>query len=799
MSQVLDINNQTTSTNGRPVWPAYYPPIGPSVMDEAASGSRGGSKGGRDAENAGVYDYHGYDVMGPNTDIDDDIRELVGKMNVRELVGQMTQIEIGQVITDGKLDLDKVKYWIQQYGVGSFLDTPSKLDSVHGANYVDGAVLFPQEIGLAATFNTSIAEEVGRITAKDTRAAGIPWIFGPILDVAVHKLWPRVYETFGEDPFVVSEFGRAIINGLQGNYKEDRTRVAACMKHFIGYAAARNGKDKSSAWIPDNILLDYFVPPFQAAIDVGVATAMEAYIDVNGEPVVGSPFYLKELLRDWMEFRGMLVTDWGEVDRQFSEHRTVPSPRAAQYQILKQTTIDMVMTPDTTTFPNEAVRFVDDGKIDRERLEASVGRVLQLKKDLGLFDHPKSDPQLRESVGGQQDVEVALAGIRESLTLLKNDNNLLPLSASSPPRILLTGPAADSLRALAGGWTIKWQGVDSDEPFQNRGTTILEGLQREFGARKVRHVPSVGLQGEDLGSDELLEEIDRADVAIVCLGEAPYAEIIGNIDDMNLPKGQLAILDTIRARKPSIKIVLVLVEGRPRGLNGRADLVDAVLMAYLPGPWAGGPIAEVLSGAVNPSGRLPMTYPTNTGNVGSNYFRSGIDPYEPLFSFSAGMSYSLVEYSHLELEEDSLALGTDDSKRLVSTEGVGPSFGESVDSDEDEVESQGSQSKKRKSTQIHASVQIENTSDTPVKETVFWYISQQYRPEVQPEKWMLKGFEKVYLDAGESKKVSFVISSDMLYYHGRRLRRQIATGPFTLTVNAMRPEALSVDFNVKEP
>ncbi|KAF9158679.1 hypothetical protein DFQ26_007360 [Actinomortierella ambigua] len=802
MPQVVDLNNQTTSTDGRPVWAIQYPLIAPSTIDGTTDGSQepqGGQPiGGKDDEghvkDAGdgwQYKYHGHRVPGPTTDLDDDIKDMLRDMSVRELVGQMTQIEIGQLLTDGVLDRSKVEYWIREWGVGSFLDTPTKLDSVHGANYVDGATLFPQEIGLAASFNTAIAEEVGRITAKDTRAAGIPWVFGPILDVVAHKLWPRVYETFGEDPFVVSEFGRAIIHGLQGNYKKDRTRVAACMKHFIGYAASRDGKDKSSAWIPENFLLDYFVPPFQAAIDVGVATTMETYIDVNGEPVVGSPFFLKELLRDRMGFEGMLVTDWAEVDRQFTEHRTVSSLSAAQLQVLKRTTVDMVMTPDSSDFPEEAARFVEQGKIDRNRLEQSAGRVLQLKKDLGLLDSPKSDPKLRSSVGSQQDVEVALTAIRESLTLLKNKDNLLPLRSTKnySPRILLTGPAADSLRALSGGWTIKWQGVESDDWFQNRGTTILKGLQREFGTGEVKHIPSVGFQGEALGeSDQLLRAVDHSDVAVVCLGESPYAEVVGNINDMNLPKGQLQVLDMIRARSSKIKIVLILVEGRPRGLDGRVDLVDAVLMTYLPGPWGGGPIAEVLSGGVNPSGRLPMTYPSSTGDVASRYFSSGVDPYEPLFAFSAGLSYSSIEYSQLVLDDDTLILGTDDLWLLVETEGAGNGG--------DQVKFEKEEARKKQSTQIHASLRVKNTGDRPVKETVFWYISQTYRPEVQPEKWMLKGFEKVSLDAGESRTVKFVIRSDMLFYHGRELNRQIAAGPFTLVVNAMRPEVLTEYFNV---
>ncbi|KAF9284278.1 hypothetical protein BGZ88_010050 [Linnemannia elongata] len=821
-----------------------------------------------------------YDPPGPTTQVDADIQKLAESLTLKELAGQMTQIQIGMLLDkSGELDLGKVEYWIGEWGVGSFLDTPTNhggkylaysakrltpgtilylvlhaiqkvalstgkgipmiygLDSVHGANYVDGAIMFPQQIGLAATFNTTHAYEVGRITAKDTRAAGIPWVFAPILDVAVHKLWPRVYESFGEDPHVASAMGSAVIKGLQGNYKKDRTRVAACMKHFIGYSGSRNGQDKSSAWIPDNYLMDYFVPSFQAAIDTGVATAMETYIDVNGQPVVGSHFYLTELLRNRLGFEGMLVTDWAEVDRLFTEHRSVPSLKDATAQCLKQTSVDMVMVPESESFAKDAATLVQEGRLERGRLVESVAKVLQLKKDVGLFEQPLSDPALLSLVGSQQDIEAAKEAVRESVTVLKNEGGVLPLSRKKANRkIFVTGPAADSIRALSGGWSIKWQGAEKDEWYQGRGETILEGLRHEFGSRSVSYAPSVDFDGNSIEEGEhgaYLRAATEADTVILCLGEKPYAEIVGNIDNLDLPWGQLELILNIseRVRGSNTKIILILVEGRPRTLQWLPDQVDAIVMAYLPGPWGGHPIAEVLSGTVNPSGRLPITYPRGPSDMGANYYRSGIDPYKPLFPFGAGLSYSTVEYSGLRLDHSELHTTTyeekdvgdpgdflEESEEAVEDENEDGEEAEEIQMDIDDSNNAAQTLKKRHHhhhlkrdttptrlrkrpsgsppSSISATIRLKNTSTLPIKETVFWYITQDYRSDIMPEAYMLRGFEKVSLDAGESKDVKFRIRRSSLAYHGRNLRKRVEKGSFTLTVNAMRPEVQSIKFNV---
>jgi len=651
--------------------------------------------------------------------------------------------------------------------------------------------------------------------------------------------------------------------------------------------------------------MDYFVPSFQAAVDSGVATAMETYIDVNGQPVVGSHFYLTELLRHRLGFQGMLVTDWNELDRLYTEHRTAPSLKDATLQCLEQTTVDMVMVPESESFSKDSVVLVEEGRLNRTRLLESAAKVLQLKKDLGLFDQPMSDPDLLSQVGSQQDITAARNAARESITVLKNSNSVLPLTGNK--KIFVTGPAADSIRALSGGWSIKWQGSEKEEWYQGRGETILQGLKHEFGDQSVTSSWSVDFDGNgDHDGDYLAKAMD-ADTVILCLGEKPYAEIVGNLDSLDLPWGQLEVIRRITrlAKGTKTKVILVLVEGRPRGLQEVADSVDAIVMAYLPGPWGGLPIAEVLRGTVNPSGRLPMTYPSGPSDMTANYYRSGVDPYRPLFPFSAGLSYSNVEYRDLALSRSSLHTTTYDSKDGVDSsiendiaeapeeeieenddsDGGENDNGEEHDDgqedDDEDEDSDGvlvksglpqeqvvyqypetllstelpdpvatnvqpartllsvsifnSHSNRRKSlpkckdnedestttteatpsyggkcrkhhrglsisseadseSSVVARVTVQNSNGSQaVKETIFWYITQEFRSDVMPEAFLLKGFEKVHLEPGQSKVVNFKITRSALAYHDRSLRKKVT---FTLTVNAMRPEALSVKFQV---
>eukprot|EP01137_Pigoraptor_chileana_P005602 Opistho-2@48886 len=364
------------------------------------------------------------------SNFDADIVQMVANMSLQEKVGQMIQLDLSYILkTDAPaIDYDKLYWVVNTYFVGSFLNSPTSggawgstanlspdqwvdiiniiqtactqtgnkipmvygLDSVHGANYINGATLFPQQLAAAATFNRKLVEQMGAVTAKDTRAVGIPWAFAPILGIAVQPAWPRVYETFGEDPFLASEMGVAIINGMQGNPTNisDPSKVAACAKHFVGYTNPRSGTDRSPGWIPDRMLMQYFVPSFRAAIQrANVRTSMESYNEINGVPVASSSQYLKKLLRDELGFDGMMVTDYQEIEDLHDFHRIADTQIEAVRIAMEDTTIDMSMVPLDTTFADNLIALVKSGDVPEDRVTVSASRILQLKKDMGLFSN----------------------------------------------------------------------------------------------------------------------------------------------------------------------------------------------------------------------------------------------------------------------------------------------------------------------------------------------------------------------------------------------------------------------------
>lgn len=511
------------------------------------------------------------------------VKKILNELTLEEKVGQMTQLNI-DLLMDGvtKINPDKVRNYARNYKIGSFLNSPTAnvgnclnstewvhiittiqqifeeegvlpvlygIDSVHGANYIYHATIFPQQINAGASFNRELTEQMGAITAKDTRVVGIPWTFAPILDLATNPRFPRVYESFGEDPYTCGELGAALIKGYQGYPANlsNPTKVAACMKHFIGYGNPRSGNDRSTSWIPDRELYQYYVPPFQAAIDAGVATAMESYNDINGEPVCGSKKYLRTLLREEMGFEGMLVTDWHEILDLYSFHRVANSTKEATRITMDRTSVDMSMVPSDVSFYDDMLALVREGRIPEERLDESVERILILKEELGLLDNPYPDPEnpLLDSLGSAEDRNMALDLARESITLLKNGKDILPLSVEQYSRILVTGPSADSLRYQSGGWTINWQGA-SDESYFPFGTTVLEGIQ-SIADMQVDYVRGCDINGKSKPGelDEVRNAAANADIAIVVIGEDTYAEQMGDIHDSMLNEGQLNLFKEV--------------------------------------------------------------------------------------------------------------------------------------------------------------------------------------------------------------------------------------------------------------
>ncbi|CAO3642130.1 unnamed protein product [Mucor hiemalis] len=722
----------------------------------------------------GTLKYEEYDR--PGVTIDEDILDMVSKMTTAEKVGQMTQINQDLILNaDGNLNRTAVEHYAKNYYIGSYLNQLASdgvnfdaagyskliediqeitlsvnstfripiiygLDNIHGAQYIANTTIFPHGINIAASFNPELSYESALITARDTRAAGVQWTFAPVLDIPISKQWPRVFENFGEDPHLSSVLGAAAIRGYQGKYKTDRSKVAACMKHFIAYGAPWSGQDRDSTVVSDRTIHDYFVPGFQAAIDAGVATAMESYIDINGEPVVASKKYLQELLRDQMGFQGMLVTDWEEIKNLHIKHMVAASHKEAVRMAITETSIDMSMVPQDVTFFDSMMELVKENRVSIERIDESVARLLQLKKDLGLFEPNgwKSDKNLQEMTGNSDDIQVSLNAARESMTLLKNNKQTLPFNTNNIKKILVVGPTGNNLAHLSGGWTIDWQGptVDhwhgavNDAQFYNKGSTILEGMKASAPEdAQIEYIPGFGIEGKDENMDRVLKVVNEFDAVVMCIGEHVYSELPGNIHDIRLPQGQIDSIAKL-SNVTSKPIVTVLVEGRPRVIETIHENSDALLLAYLPGPWGGQAIAEVLFGQINPSGKLPYTYPKYVGDINLNYWRPVSDVWDPLYEFGHGLSYSKFDYSNITL------FGDHAEPKLITGE-----------------------------LEKEVSVDITNNSPVDGKETVLMYIQQPFRTLTPPAK-LLKGFKKVFIPAGETKTVTFEVNAELFQYTG---------------------------------
>eukprot|EP00160_Parvularia_atlantis_P014335 Unigene349_Nuclearia_a/m.1214 Unigene349_Nuclearia_a/g.1214 ORF Unigene349_Nuclearia_a/g.1214 Unigene349_Nuclearia_a/m.1214 type:complete len:752 (-) Unigene349_Nuclearia_a:47-2302(-) len=705
-------------------------------------------------------------ARGAAAQLSERVQQMLREMTIEEKVGQLSQLNTDLIWNrvTGRIDRDQVREYARTYFIGSYLNSPTSgagealnvtewlqaqydiqsvyveeglppmifgVDSVHGANYVDGATLFPQQINAGASFDPDVAETMGHVTAIETRAAGMPWTFAPILDIAMHPAWARVYETFGEDPKLASVMGAAIVRGFQGFPADLRAndRVAATMKHFIGYGNARTGKDRTTVSIPDRQLRQYYLPSFQAAVDAGVATAMESYNDVNGEPVIASNKYLRKILRDELGFDGMLVTDWNEINDLVGFHKIVPDRKEAARIVMERTSVDMSMIPSEVTFCENLVELVREGTIPESRLDESAGRVLQLKENLGLLDNPLPDfdnPNIGK-IGGAEHRQLALDAARSSIVLLENRNNALPLRVGALSRIFVVGFGADSLSTLCGGWTINWQGATSESYFKF-GSTIVSAIRAiaEPSGIAVDYQYGFNAQGQytDDSLQQALEATRSSDVTIVCMGEGTYAEAPGNIDNVALPNGQLEYLrQLIATGRP---VIVVLTQGRPRILYDATDKAAAVINAMLPCLEGGQAIAEVLFGQVNPSGRLPVSYPRNPASVPLQYYRLASAGDDFAWRFGHGLSYSTFVYSNLVLSNTTI---------------------------------------RAPSGTIDVSVTVTNQGPYAGRDAVLLYLEDEYR-EVTPEARLLWAFTKVSLGVNESTVVRATITVDDLAFYG---------------------------------
>ncbi len=710
---------------------------------------------------------------------DAEIEALIAKMSIEEKVGQMTQInldvisvgEVFNLVEPHQLDPAKLDVAINKYFVGSILNVGGHtyprehweyiittiqekatqegngipilygIDAIHGVNYTQGATLFPQQIGQAATWNPDLVEQGAAITAYECRASGIPWNFSPVLDLARHPLWSRFFETYGEDVYLAKQMTAAAIKGYQGEDPSNPEKVAACMKHFLGYSMPISGKDRTPAWIPERQLREYFLPTFEEAIANNALTLMVNSGEMNGIPVHADYDILTTLLRDELGFQGLVITDWEDIIKLYRDHKVAKDMREA-VKLAVMAGIDMSMTPNDYSFNDALIDLVKSGEVPESRLDESCRRILRVKKKLGILKNPvpnfKSYTQFASEVHQNAALETAL----ESITLLKNDDNTLPLAKNA--KILVCGPAANSLNILNGAWTHTWQGIDT--AFNTKGVpTILEAL-RKHSTGQIDYVLGSDLSKE-VSIAQAVAKGKSADAIVICLGEIPSTEKPGDIEDLNLPIAQQNLVRALsQLGKP---IILTFSFNRPMIVREIEPLAKAIVHTYLPGDYGGEALAKILYGDVNPSGKLPFTYPRHTGSL---FFYDhkhtelldkdfGYNTFNPQWQFGFGMSYSKFTYSNLKVNKTQ--------------------YGQS------DV--------------LKFSVDVKNESATAGKEVVQVYIADLVA-SITPSVKRLRGFKKVMLKANESQTISFEIPVSSLAFVGKDLKWIVESGEFEVQV-----------------
>jgi beta-glucosidase len=615
-----------------------------------------------------------------------EVEALLRKMTVEEKVGQMTQLTMGTFV-DGSvkdrlvLKKEELTRTMTAFHIGSILNNAQDhaqtqeewlsiiravqdaaaadrlkipvlygVDAIHGATYLKDAVLFPQQLGIACSRNPELARAMGRMSALSTRACGIRWNFAPVLDVARSPLWSRFPETFGESTHLVTVMGRANIEGAQGKGLKDPSAVAACMKHFLGYSAANSGKDRSAAYLPDQILREVFLPPFREAVKAGARTVMINSGEINGVPVHASRYVLQDILRKELGFTGLAVSDWEDIIKLRTRHHVAETDKEAVFMAI-DAGLDMSMVPYNTSFCTHLIELVKEGRIPEARLDESVRRILTVKMELGLFDNSYPEKAAEKNAYPPDAAGIALEAARQSLVLLKNEAGILPLKEVS--KILVCGPAADNMPSLSGSWSYTWQGNDP-KFYPKDALTILGALRKMAGAGNVQYLPGCDFAGKVKTDEAVLRAAaDKSDAVILCLGEEAYAEIAGNIDDLSLPANQRELI--LLMQKTGKPVILVLAEGRPRLFTESANLPAAILLAPQPGTRGGEAVAEALLGKINPSGKLAFQYPAYANCLATHdapltdVLPENNDEKnllcKPLFPFGHGLSYTRFSYS----------------------------------------------------------------------------------------------------------------------------------------------------------
>ena len=740
-------------------------------------------------------------VIKSDPKIEAQVEQTLKKLTLEEKIGQMMELVTDLFGANDKngvfyIDEHKTDSILSRYKIGSILNAPNTcaptakqwekylqqiqkismkrigipcvfgLDQNHGSTYTQGGTLFPQNINVAATFNREVARKSAEATAYETRAVSVPWTYSPTVDLGRDARWPRIWENFGEDCYLSAEMGKAMVLGFQGEDPNhiDQQHIATSMKHFMGYGVPWTGKDRTPAYISPADLREKHFAPFLAGIQAGALTVMVNSASVNGIPMHANKDILTGWLKEETGWDGVLITDWADINNLYTREMVAKDKKDA-LRIAINAGIDMVMEPYNADACGYLIELVKEGKVPMSRIDDACRRVLRMKYRLGLFENPTQKLKNYPKFGGEEFAKIALDGATESMVLLKNEAGILPLQQGK--KILLTGPNANQMRCLDGGWSYTWQGHRTDE-FAGKYNTIYEAFCNEYGKENV--ILNQGVTYNEKGKyweenepniEAAVAAAKDADVIVACIGENSYTETPGNLTDLWLSENQRNLVKALaKTGKP---IILVLNEGRPRLIADIEPLAQGVIDIFLPGNYGGDALAQLVAGKQNFSGKMPYTYPKEINSLANYDFKKSeeVGTMEGAYDYNAkitqqwgfgqGLSYTTYEYSNLKV----------------------------------------SQSNFRHGDVIKVSVDVKNTGKVAGKESVLLFSSDLIASMV-PDGRRLRAFDKVELQPGETKTVTFSLKADDLAFVGYDGKWILEEGDFKLMI-ANQTAALHCD------
>ena len=730
-------------------------------------------------------------VIKSDPKIEAQVEQTLKKLTLEEKIGQMMELVTDLFGANDKngvfyIDEHKTDSILSRYKIGSILNAPNTcaptakqwekyiaqiqkismkrigipcvfgLDQNHGSTYTQGGTLFPQNINVAATFNREIARRSAEATAYETRAVSVPWTYSPTVDLGRDARWPRIWENFGEDCYLSSEMGKAMVYGFQGEDPNniDQYHIATSMKHFMGYGVPWTGKDRTPAYISPADLREKHFAPFLAGLQAGALTVMVNSASVNGMPMHANKDILTGWLKEETGWDGVLITDWADINNLYTREMVAKDKKDA-LRIAINAGIDMIMEPYSCDACGYLVELVKEGKIPMSRIDDACRRVLRMKYRLDLFKNPTQKLKNYPKFGGEEFAKLALEGATESMVLLKNEGNILPLQHGK--KILLTGPNANQMRCLDGGWSYTWQGHRADE-FAGKYNTIYEAFCNEYGKENV--ILNQGVTYNEKGKyweenePQIQGAVDAAknvDVIVACIGENSYTETPGNLTDLWLSENQRNLVKELaKTGKP---VVLVLNEGRPRLIADIEPLAQGIIDILIPGNMGGDALVGLVSGKSNFSGKMPYTYPKEINSLANYDFKKSeeVGTMEGAYDYNAkitqqwgfgyGLSYTTYKYSNLKV----------------------------------------SQSDFRHGDIIKVSVDVKNTGKVAGKESVLLFSSDLIASMV-PDGRRLRAFDKVELQPGETKTVTFELKADDLAFVGWNGKWRLEEGDFKLMI-----------------